>query len=254
MKTHALILFAAAGLMAAELPYAGKWKLNPAKSDFGNSTVTYEQMPGDEIKQTADGLSYTFKTDGKEYATPWGTTVAWKAIDSHRWQVTNKANAKVVTTDTLTVSADGKTLTLDSNRVKADGGTSKDVITFQRVSGGPGLAGKWKTKNLKMSSPVAVDITPAAPGGLALTFVDEKTNCTAQFDGKDYPAAGPMFPAGWTCAIAKNGPRAFDVTWKKDGKPMYKATLTASGDGKTLTEVAGGVATTEKIKAVYERR
>lgn len=254
MKACALILFAAAGLMAAGLPYAGKWKLNPAKSYFGDTTLTYEQMPGGEMKQTTDGLSYTFKTDGKEYTTPWGTTAAWKAIDSHTWQLTNKANGKVVSTDTLTVSPDGKALTLDSNRIKASGETSKDVMTFQRVSGGPGLAGKWKTKNLKMSSPAVLAIVPSGPGGLSLTFVDEKASCSAQFDGKDYPATGPIWPPGWTCAIAKNGGRAFDVTWKKDGKPMYKGTFTASGDGKTLTEVGGAAATTEKIKAVYDRQ
>jgi hypothetical protein len=254
MQFPVLALFAAAGLMAADAPYAGKWTLNPARSDFGDTTLAFEQMAGGEMKQTADGLSYTFKTDGKEYATPWGSTAAWKAVDSQTWQVTHKANGKVVSNDTLTVSADGKTLTAESNRIKANGETSKDVLTFQRVSGGPGLAGKWKTKNLKMSSPSVLAITPSGTGGLTLTFVDEKANCAAKFDGRDYPATGPIWPPGWTCSIAKNGDRAFDVTWKKDGKPLYKGTFTASGDGKTLTEVAGAVATTEKIKAVYDRR
>ena len=254
VKARALILFAAAGLMAADAPYTGEWKLNPAKSDFGDTTLAYEQMAGGEMKQTTDGLSYTFKPDGEEYATPWGSTAAWKTIDSHTWQLTNKANGKVVSNDTLTVSADGKTLTAESNRIKANGETSKDVMTFQRVSGGPGLAGKWKTKNLKMSSPSVLAIAPSGPDGLTLTFVDEKATCAAQFDGKDYPATGPMWPSGWTCTIAKNGARAFDVTWKKDGKPMYKGTFTASGNGKSLTEVGGAAATTEKIKAVYDRQ
>jgi hypothetical protein len=53
--------------------------------------------------------------------------------------------------------------------------------------------------------------------------------------------------------VSKNGERGFDVTFKKDAKPMYKSTFTASGDGKTLTETGGSVATTEKIKAVYDR-
>ena len=185
---------------------------------------------------------------------PWGNTAAWKSIDSRTWEVTNKANGKVVSTDTLTVGADGKTLTIDSNRIKASGETSKDVMTFQRVSGGPGLAGKWKTKNLKMSSPAVLALTPSGPDGLTLTFVDENANCAAKFDGKDYPATGAMWPSGWTCALAKSGARAFDVTWKKDGKPMYKGTFTASGDGKTITEVGGAAATAEKIRVVYDRQ
>jgi hypothetical protein len=38
----------AASLMAADPAYTGKWKLNPAKSDFGAITVTYEQAAGGE--------------------------------------------------------------------------------------------------------------------------------------------------------------------------------------------------------------
>ena len=71
-----------AGSFAADAPYAGKWKMNAAKSNFGESTVTYEQLPGGEMKTTMDGLSYTFKTDGKDNMTPWGMTVAVKAVDA----------------------------------------------------------------------------------------------------------------------------------------------------------------------------
>lgn len=89
---------------------------------------------------------------------------------------------------------------------------------------------------------------------MTLTFVEEKGTCTAKFDGKDYPATGPIWPSGWTCVIAKNGASAIDVTWKKDGKVMYKDTFTPSADGKTLTDLGGAPATTEKIKAVYDRQ
>ena len=30
---------------AADAPYAGKWKMNTARSNFGDTTMTYEQMP-----------------------------------------------------------------------------------------------------------------------------------------------------------------------------------------------------------------
>jgi len=92
---------------ATDPPYAGKWKMNIAKSDFGDTTVTYEQMSGGEMKATIDGQSYTFKTDGRDNMTPWGMTVAWKAVDANTWQMTEKTNGKVTT---LIVSAGGKTL------------------------------------------------------------------------------------------------------------------------------------------------
>src|SRR5574341_1630682 len=103
---------------AADAPYAGKWKMNIARSDFGDTTLTYEQISGGEMKATMDGLSYTFKTDGRDAMTPWGMTVAWKAVDANTWEMTEKTNGKVTSTGTLKLSRDGKMLTLDAKRVK----------------------------------------------------------------------------------------------------------------------------------------
>ena len=254
LGTAAFVALTAAGVLAADLPYSGKWKLNVAKSDFGETTVTYEQLAGSEIKVTADGLSYTFKADGKEYSTPWGTTAAWKSVDATTWETINHANAKLIGTDTLKLAADGKTLTVTSKNMKATGETSNETVVFQRVSGGPGLAGKWKTANVKVSSPGILEVAAKGVDGLTLTYVDQNGVCDAKLDGKDYPATGPMWPSGWTCAVSRNGERAFDVTWKKDGKSLYKSTFSASADAKTLTETGGAVGTTEKIKAIYDRQ
>jgi hypothetical protein len=250
----ALVGMGAAVLLASDPPYVGTWKLNPAKSNFGETTITYEPLAGGQMKVTADGQSYTFQTDGKDYATPWGTTAGWKARDASTWDVAYKANAKLVGTATLKLAADGKTLTVDGKSIRAGGETSNDVTVYERLSGGPGLAGKWKTKNLKIGSPGTVSIRPSGPDGLLLTFVEEQGTCAAKFDGKDYPASGPIWPAGWMCAIARNGTTAFDLTWKRDGKALFKSTLTASTDGKTLTDVGGAPTTTEKVTAVYDRQ
>lgn len=254
LRAAALVVLTATGLVAADLPYSGKWKLDVAKSDFGATTITYEQVTGEEMKLSVDGLSYTFKTDGKESPTPWGNTAAWKSINATTWEAVNRANGKVIGTDTLSVSADAKTLTVNSKNMKATGEASNDSIVYQRVSGGPGLAGKWKTANLKISSPGVMQIAGKGADGLVLTFVDQQGVCDGTLDGKDHPATGPMWPSGWTCALARNGDRAFDITWKREGKALYRSTLSVSADGKTLTETGGAVATTEKIKAVYDRQ
>jgi hypothetical protein len=238
----------------APAPYAGKWKMNVAKSDFGETTGTYEKTPGGEIKFSADGVSYTFKTDGKDYKTPWGTTTAVKEVDAKTWESTDKINGKVVATSTLKLSADDKMLTVDAKRTKADGGTSNDSMVFQRVSGGPGIMGKWKTKNLKTSSPETMILSPKGSDGLTLSFGNEGGICDAKFDGKDHAATGSMWPPGWTCMIAKNGARAIDLFWKKDGKDMYKSTLTASADGKTLTESGSATGVNEKFTVVYDKQ
>jgi hypothetical protein len=255
MRKAFILGICACGLgVAADAPYAGNWKMNLAKSNFGDTTMTYEQMPGGEMKATMDGQSYTFKTDGKDNMTPWGMTMAWKEAGPNTWEMVEKTNGKVTNNGTVKLSADGKAMTVASKRVKADGGTTDDSMTFQRVSGGPGLAGKWKTKNMKTNSPETLSLTPKDNEGLAISLGNEGAVCDAKLDGKDYPATGPVWPAGWTCAVAKNGERSIDLTWKKDGKDMYKSTLAASADGKTLTETGSAVGVNEKFKVVYDKQ
>src|SRR5882724_7708616 len=213
MRNVFLIGTCLCGLVAAsDAPYAGKWKMNVAKSNFGDAIVSYEQLPSGEMKANMDGQTYTFKTDGKDVMTPWGMTMAWKAVDAKTWEVTEKTDGKVTATSTAKLSDDGKMMTLDVKRAKADGGTSNDNMTFERVSGGPGLAGKWKTKNLKTSSPEMLSLTQRGSDDLTISLGNEGGVCEAKFDGKDYPATGPVWPSGWTCVIAKNGARGVDLT------------------------------------------
>lgn len=248
------VLFAALAtcLVAGNATYEGKWKMNLSKSDFGESTVTFEMTSAGEIKATTDGVTYTVKTDGKDYPTPWGTTTVWKSVNANTWEFTNKLNGKVMETATVKLSADDKTLTMDAKTVQATGGTANNTNVYQRVSGGPGLAGKWKTKNVKSSAPGIVELITKGPDGITFNFVNEGATCEAKFDGKDYPATGAMFPAGWTCAVSKAGDNGLDVTWKKDGKPMYKSNMTAAG--KTLTELTNATGSADKVKIVYDRQ
>jgi len=254
MRIVFLMAFACGLCAAADAPYTGKWKMNVAKSNFGDTTITYEQLSGGEMKATADGLSYNFKPDGKDNMTPWGMTMAWKEVSPTSWDLTEKSGAKVTATSRLSLSADGKLLTLKTKRTKADGGSSDDSMTFERISGGSGLAGKWKTKNLKTSSPETLSLTAKSNDGLSIAMGNEGAVCDARFDGKDHPTTGPMWPAGWTCLISKSGARAIDVIWKKDGKEMYKSALTASTDGKVLTETGSAVGSNEPYKIVYEKQ
>src|SRR5258707_4421638 len=101
MKTRLFLFCAlASAALAAELPYAGKWKVNLAKSDFGQTTVTYESLPGGEWQTTAFGVTYKFKMDGNEYPDGMGGTNASKAADANTWELVSSGNGKVTATDT----------------------------------------------------------------------------------------------------------------------------------------------------------
>jgi hypothetical protein len=248
-----LCVLAAAALVAADLPYAGKWKMNLAKSDLAGTTVTYEKLPSGEWQSTADGQPYKFKMDGKDYSDGLGNTAAWKAIDANTWQTTWKLNGKVLTTDTLKVGADG-TLVETTKGTRPNAEAIEDTTTFQRVSGGPGLAGKWKTKNVKPSSPSVMELVPSGSDGLTFKEPANGLTCDAKLDGKDYPCTGPTLAPGWTVTMAKAGERSLDLMVKKDGKPFFKINYTVAADGKSLTEIGGATSTDEKVKIVYDRQ
>jgi hypothetical protein len=201
-----------------------------------------------------DGMSYQFKMDGKDYPDGLGDTASWKSIGANTWQTTWKLNGRVLTTDSLMLGTDGKSLTVNSKGTKPNGDAIDDTTTFQRVSGGPGLAGKWQTRNVKSSSPAVVEFASSGSDRLSFRLVDMGLACDSKLDGKDYPCTGPTLPPGWTVAMNKAEARSLDLLVKKDGKPFFKVTYTVAADGKSMTETGGATATNEKIKIVYDRQ
>ena len=254
MRHTLAFVLAATAALAADLPYAGKWKLNMAKSDFGETTVTFAQTASGQMQFTVVGQSYTFQVDGKEYPALFGSTAAWKKLDANTWETINKQDGKLLRTDTTRLSADGKTLTVTSKGPKPAGGTFDQTAVYERVSGGPGLEGKWKTKNVKSSAPTVLELASSGADGLTIKVPDFQITSDAKFNGKDYPATGPTVPPGFTMAIQKAGPRSFEMTEKQNGKTLFKLTFTVSADGKTLTEAGGAIGIDEKFKAVYDRQ
>ncbi len=250
-----LVFLAAAGtLAAADSPFVGKWKLNLAKSEFTGTTITYMQTGPDEMQATAEGQSYKFKMDGKEYPALFGSVATWKKLDGSTWEATYKMKGMVTNTDTIKVSADGKTMTVTSRGKKPNGESFEDSGTLERVSGGPGLAGKWKTTKVKIGSPEVMEIAPYEGDGISFNIAAYDLTVNARFDGKDYPGTGPTVPPGMMLSLKKIGERSFEMTGKMNGRAVYTETYSLSADGKTLTSVGMAPGTSEKVKAVYDRQ
>ncbi|HEU4938888.1 MAG TPA: hypothetical protein VFT39_20705 [Vicinamibacterales bacterium] len=250
----AIAAAAVVALVAADPPYMGKWKMNPAKSDFGETTVTYEQLPSGEMQATMAGASYKFKLDGKEVPATFGTTATWKTLSANKWETTWKLNGKTLTTDTLTLSPDGKAMTVNSKGKKPNGEMLDDTVVAERVSGSSGLAGKWRTKNVKSAAPSVLEIAASGADGVVFKIVDMDLTCNGKFDGKDHPCSGPTLGPGWTASFANAGPRALDMSIKNNGKEFFKLSYSVSADGKTLTESGTATGPNEKTKVVYDKQ
>lgn len=248
------VLAATGSLWAADLPWVGQWKINVAKSDFGQSTITYGAAGPDEMQWTADGQTMKFKMDGKEYTNPFGGTAIWKKIDASTWETVNKTKDQVVSTETSRLSADGKTMTVGVRGTRPNGKAFENEYVLTRVSGGPGLLGTWKTAKVSLGAPSVVELTPFENDGLTLRIVDTGTTWSAKFDGKDNPVKGSTVPEGYTVALRRTGPRSFDYTQKLNGKLISSGSNTVSADGKTFTGIDTASGTSEKTTAVYDRQ
>jgi len=247
----ALIVAGTSVAAVADPPYIGKWKFNAAKSQLTGSTFTIENAPGGMYKFDLQGYTYTFKTDGKEYPAPDGSLNTWKATSADAWDVTSKLNGKVIAT--YAIAAKGDTLALRMSQKKPDGTSLDSSAAYKRLSGGPGVMGKWQSTEFKMP---ALTIEFMANGADGVNYKDDTGyTYSAKFDGKDYAPGGVMAGAKYALSFKKVNDRSFAMTTKIDGKPYFVDTFTVSADGKTLTDDGSPVnAPTEKVKIVYDKQ
>ncbi len=122
------------GLLAADDPIMGTWKINTAKTKLGPGqsaealTRTHEPIP-DGIQITrplvdADGKptrgTWTMKFDGKDYPVHGDSnfdTLSLKRLDLYTMEAVAKKGGKITNRMRWDVSQDGKTLTWTSKRV-----------------------------------------------------------------------------------------------------------------------------------------
>jgi hypothetical protein len=254
MRKDSASALAVAVMQVSQLPYAGTWKLNVAKSDFAETTVTFGQDQSGQIRFISHGQTYTFQMDGIDYPSLPGRTAAWKEIDNDTWETVHKQNDKVIFTDATTLSPDGDILTITTRGLKPSGGTFEQSMVLERVSGTVGLLGKWKTTNVTTSAPTNVELIPSGIDGLIIKIRDFQMTSEVKFDGSDYPVTGGAVPPGLTFALRKTGPRSFDLLEKQHGKPIFKLSFEVSSDGMTMTERGGAIGVNEPFTAVYERQ
>jgi hypothetical protein len=138
-------------LVAADNPFLGTWKLNPAKSKGTPGTLDKEATvtfaaDGDGIKRTVTGvdgdgqkldMSATIPWDGMEHKVdgPNGAPpamVAVKTVNANTLNVTVKVNDKVVASGRTVVSKDGKKMTAAFKGEDPKGRKFDNVEVYER--------------------------------------------------------------------------------------------------------------------------
>ena len=151
LQTLAAACLFSTALFAADNPFIGTWKLNPAKSKFApgtelkEMTVTFEAV-GMEVKRTVSGLdpdgqavnqTSTIAWDGKAHkidmppAPP--IMVAVKKAGDHTLDVTvKKPDGGLLDTVKAVVSKDGKSLTVTEKGQDPKGRKLDNTEVFEK--------------------------------------------------------------------------------------------------------------------------
>jgi hypothetical protein len=248
-----LAILCCCALASAQSAFVGSWKLNQAKSHLTGDTVTYSATADGAIKETSAAGSFTFKTDGRPYTTPFDSTVTWKQTGPSTWNTEDRHNDMLLSTNMIQVSGDGKTMTVVSTGTNPDGKGFHDTEVLTRIEGSNGLMGTWKSEKVKSSTSPMMEFAANGPDGIAWILPEIKAKLDLTFDGKDVAPVGPTVPAGLTISATKNSARSFNFVEKMNGKALFKGTLTVSKDGKTLTNVSSAVQESNKRTAVYDK-
>ena len=137
-----------AGLMAADSPFVGTWKLNVEKSKLaasgiGKSSVVVEQVPNGlkstvtAINATGEPVNFSYEAtlDGKAAAvtgTPLFDSVTLTPVDAQHIKAVGTKDGKVVYTDHRQLSKDGKTMTIERDGTNPGGETYHATLVFER--------------------------------------------------------------------------------------------------------------------------
>src|SRR5690242_1389953 len=139
-------------IWAANDPFVGNWKLNPAKSQLT-----------DEMKvQSLGGNKYAFDfgggdlelivADGSDQPGMFGTTLAVTVEAPDTWKVIRKKDGHTMITGIWKLSPDGKTLTDTFRANRPDGSVSSLDYTYTRRAGTTGFPGTWESTTEKVNS------------------------------------------------------------------------------------------------------
>lgn len=227
-------LFAGA-LWAADDPFVGEWKLNPAKSRFPDEMKVAIAGANKYTFDFGAGSAETIATDGTDQPGIFGTTFAVTVLGPDRWKVVRKKDGRTLLTANWELSKDGNTLKDDYTEMGPNGSSSNVKYVYQRTAGKGGFAGTWESISEQMNFVMVRKVQPYEEDGLSFINPAEEVTKSLKFDGKDYPKQGPNVPKGSVTSGQRVNERTLEITDKINGKTTATEQIELSPDLKTLT-------------------
>lgn len=228
-------LCAASLTVAADDSFVGKWKFNPDKSQLSGLTYKVEDAGNNQYKFVFGDDTETVSFDGKPHLTKYGETWSITKSGPNGWRWVTKRNGKTTNDAMWTVSDDGATSTYVNTATRPDGSTSHDETKLKRTAGTSGLVGTWESTEIKVGSPMTMQLAAWQKDGYSLKTPALKGETDFKLDGKDYTPKGPAVAKGTTVSGKKIDDRTMELAYQLKGKTTETDHWELSTDGKTLT-------------------
>ncbi len=218
---------------AAGDPFIGKWKLNPSRSSLNDEMKVSNAGENKYAFDFGSGKPEIIVADGTDQPGQFGTTLAITVEGADRLKVVRKMDGRTLISAQWELSDNGNILTDHYTSFKADGSSNTSNYVYKRTAGDTGFAGTWEST---IEQPAfELQIQPYAGDGLSFINSAQQSTRSIKFDGKDYPAVGPNFPAGFSASGRRVDVRSLQVTDKIGGQAFDTQDTALSPDGKTLT-------------------
>ena len=229
-------------LWAADDPFVGEWKLNPAKSRFPDEMKVASAGTNKYSFDFGVGSAETIATDGTDQPGLAGTTLSVTVEGPDSWKVVRKKDGRILLTANWKLSQDGNTLEDDYTEFPPNGSSSKVKYVYKRTAGNAGFAGTWESTSEEVNSVFVLKVQPYEGDGLSFINPAEGVTKSVKFDGKDYPNEGPNVASGSVSSGRRVNERTLQLTDKVKGKTVGTEEIELSPDHKTLTMTvhAGG--------------
>jgi hypothetical protein len=244
--------FGTCALWAADNPFVGDWKLDPQRSKL-TDVMKVERLGGNRCTVNFGSGPETIVLDGTDQTGHYGSTLS-VAIVGDTWKVIRKRNGRMLISAIWSLSEDGSTLTDHFTGFNVNGSSYSLNYVYKRKGGGTGFAGEWVSTSETVNSVVMLQVRPYEGDGLS--FIEPATDVSRsiKFDGKDYPNLGPNATPGSTSSIRQVNEHALEMTYKINGKVLYRQQIELSSDLRTLTLTRLIVGESESNIRVFERQ
>src|ERR1700722_20014924 len=242
-------------LWAANNPFIGDWKLDPARSKLTDVMKVKRLSSNKYAFDFGEGSPEPIVIDGTDQSGVSGTTLAVIVERPDAWKVVRKKEGRVLLTANWELSKDGNMLTDNFNASSPNGSTSTVDYVYQRKGEGSGFAGTWVSTSEVVNFVYVLQIRPYEEDGLSIINPSSQLTRSMKQDGKDYPNTGASAAVLAASSVRRLDEHTLALTDKKSNGKVYDTQqMKLSSDLKALIVTVHTAGREEPNILVFERQ